>query len=339
MSDQAVFPESNVPDLDASSVAGDSVRSYLNEISRTPLLNSEEEVSLSRRIEAGVFAGRLLDLQSQLEREPERVSAEDKLLADKYRAITRSLRVISVDGQSAKDSLIRANLKLVVSIAKRYQGRGLDLIDLVQEGNFGLIHAVEKFDYTKGYKFSTYGTWWIRQAVSRGLAEKCRTIRVPHNLIDEVYKYSRLNHQFFQDNGREATDQEIAELIGDDVNKARLLKELNLSPVSLDRTIRADTKTTIGDIIEDKTAVQPEASTLDEMTILKVAAAIDQLDPRQALIIKRRYGIGKYEPQTLKQVGAELGVTQERTRQIQIRAEKQLRVIFEQLGITNFNDD
>jgi RNA polymerase sigma factor (sigma-70 family) len=339
MSEQTVLPESSVPDLDAGSVAGNLVRSYLNEISRTPLLNSEEEVSLSRRIEAGVFAGHLLDLQSQLESEPDQISAEDKLLADKYRAVSRSLEAVSVDGQSAKDSLIRANLKLVVSIAKRYQGRGLDLIDLIQEGNFGLIHAVEKFDYTKGYKFSTYGTWWIRQAVSRGLAEKCRTIRVPHYLMDEVNKYSRLNHQFFQDNGREATDQEIAELIGDDVDKARLLKELNLSPVSLDRAIGADTKTTIGDIIEDKTAVQPEASTLDEITILKVAASIDQLDPRQALIIKRRYGMGNHEPQTLKQLSAELGITKERVRQIQILAEKQLRVIFEQLGITNFNDD
>lgn len=338
MSEQALNLESDTPDLDASVVAGDSLKNYLNEIGRTPLLTSEEEVSLSRLIEAGVFAGHLLHLQSQLSSAPEQISNEDKRLAEKYMPMGSDLQVIAADGQSAKTRMIQANLKLVVSIAKRHTGRGLDLIDVIQEGNLGLIHSVEKFDYTKGFKFSTYSSWWIRQAISRGLANTSRTIRLPHDISVKVSKYSRLSQQFFQDNGREATDQEIAELIGENLEKARFLKELNSSPLSLDRTIRTDTQITIGEKIEDKSVAQPEASTLDGMTYSKINEAIDRLDPQQALIIKLRYGIGNYDPKKLEEIGEEVGLKRESVRRHQLLAEDRLRFIFKQYGITGSTD-
>jgi RNA polymerase nonessential primary-like sigma factor len=338
MSEQVPIIETLIPDLDAGSVAGDSLRSYLNAISRTPLLTAEEEVLLCRRIEAGVFAGRIIDLQGQLKEDPTQVNAEDKQLAQKYSTICESLALIAADGDAAKNHMIQANLKLVVSIAKRYQNRGLDFQDVISEGNFGLMHAVEKFDYTKGFKFSTYGTWWIMQAVSRGISDQGRTIRVPNNMVDEVNKSVRLGRQFFQENGREATDIELADLVGTNAEKARRLKEISRLPISLDSPFDIGGDDRLGDFIEDTTAIQPETAVIDEMTQTKIFEAINQLEPRQALIIKRRYGIDCAEPQKLDQVGQEIGVTRERVRQIQKKAEESLRSIFKKFGITSLND-
>lgn len=338
MSEQAPFVEPETPDLDATSVAGDSLRSYLNDINRTPLLTAEEEVMLCRRIEAGVFAGRLLELQTMVIDEPGQVGAEEKELAQKYAPFSQGLAVIAADGEAAKSHMVQANLKLVVSIAKRYQNRGLDFQDLISEGNFGLLHAVEKFDYAKGFKFSTYATWWITQRVRRGINDTARTIRIPNNQVDDVNKAVRLGRQFFQEKGREANDTELAELLGTDVEKAKFLKEIGRTPISLDMPLLADGEGRLGDFIEDTTALQPEIAAIDDITQAKIIEAINQLDPRAALIIKRRYGIGTDQPQKLDQVGREVGVTRERVRQIQKKAEERLRVILQKIGITGLND-
>lgn len=339
MSEQASILLNTTPDLDEVSVAGDSVKSYLNEIGRTSLLKAEDEVLICRRIEAGIFAGRILDLQSCLCKKPDELSAEDKTLVVKYKSVSDGLEFIKADGQSAKSHMIHANLRLVVSIAKRYAGRGLDLQDLIQEGNIGLIHAIDKFDYRQGNKFSTYGSWWIKQSLSRAMAEKSRTIKIPSNIVTEVNKLIRVSTLFFQDNGRDATDQELAEILAMTVDKARLLKDLNKRPVPLDRSIVADGQVTIGDMIEDKAALLPEASTLSDMTHADISKAIDQLDPRQAFVIRRRYGINTSEQQTLDQVGRDLGLTRERVRQIQRLAEDKLRQKLINLGITSSSAD
>jgi RNA polymerase nonessential primary-like sigma factor len=235
----SVRPSPNLDaDLDAQGPAADLVRVYLNGIGKTALLTAAEEVELAKRVEAGVFAQHRLDT----------AAAEDTELDPQYR---RDLRAVVRDGARAKNHLLEANLRLVVSLAKRYTGRGMPLLDLIQEGNLGLIRAMEKFDYTKGFKFSTYATWWIRQAITRGMADQSRTIRLPVHLVEQVNKLARIKREMHQNLGREATDEELAEESGIPVEKINDLLEHSRDPVSLDMPVGSDEEAPLGDFIED----------------------------------------------------------------------------------------
>jgi RNA polymerase primary sigma factor len=288
---------------------GDLVRIYLREIGRVPLLTAEDEVELAKSIEAGLFAEE--KLRGLPAFGPVRVRADD-------------LAQLAADGVAAKQRLIEANLRLVVSIAKRYIGRGLIFLDLIQEGNLGLIRAVEKFDYTKGYKFSTYATWWIRQAITRAIADQARTIRIPVHMVETINKLARVQRQLHQDLGREATVAEIAAEMGICVQRVAEIQRVAQEPVSLQAPI-GEEDSDLGDFIEDADAVVPMEATAFIMLQDQLEEILDTLSTREQTIIQLRFGLTDGHPRTLEEVGREFGVTRERIRQIESKTLAKLR--------------
>jgi RNA polymerase primary sigma factor len=296
-------------DLDDQTPAmGDSVHTYLKSIGRTSLLTAEQEVDLAKRIEAGLFAEHKLDSEPDLDSE--------------YR---RDLELVAEDGRRAKSHMLEANLRLVVSVAKKYSDRGLSLLDVVQEGNLGLIRAVEKFDYTKGYKFSTYAMWWIRQAIQRGFADSARTIRLPVHVLEMLSKLSRVERDMHQRLGREPTPEELAVELDRTPDQIEELLRTSRQPISLDSTIGEDGETSIGDLIEDVDA--PEASELVDRQLMaeQLRSALDALTPREATIMAMRFGLYDGNPHTLDEIGRALGLTRERIRQLEKQSLSKLR--------------
>jgi RNA polymerase primary sigma factor len=293
---------------DQTSAMGDSVHTYLKSIGRTSLLTAEQEVNLAKRIEAGLFA------EHKLATEPELPAA--------YR---RDLEEVADDGRRAKAHMLEANLRLVVSVAKKYSDRGLSLLDVVQEGNLGLIRAVEKFDYTKGYKFSTYAMWWIRQAIQRGFADSARTIRLPVHVLEMLSKLSRVERDMHQRLGREPTPEELAVELDRTPDPIEELLRTSRQPISLDSTIGEDGETSIGDLIEDVDA--PEASELVDRQLMadQLRHALDALTPREATIMAMRFGLYDGNPHTLDEIGRALGLTRERIRQLEKQSLSKLR--------------
>ena len=293
---------------DQTSTMGDSVHTYLKSIGRTSLLTAEQEVNLAKRIEAGLFA------EHKLDSEPD--------LPEKYR---RELELVAEDGRRAKAHMLEANLRLVVSVAKKYSDRGLSLLDVVQEGNLGLIRAVEKFDYTKGYKFSTYAMWWIRQAIQRGFADSARTIRLPVHVLEMLSKLSRVERDMHQRLGREPTPEELAVELDRTPDQIEELLRTSRQPISLDSTIGEDGETSIGDLIEDTDA--PEASELVDRQLMadQLRHALDALTPREATIMAMRFGLYDGNPHTLDEIGRALGLTRERIRQLEKQSLSKLR--------------
>ncbi len=306
----AAMPESAVEvDLDdQTSVMGDSVHTYLKSIGRTSLLTAEQEVDLAKRIEAGLYAEHKLETEAGLP-------------AD----LRRDLEDVAEDGRRAKAHMLEANLRLVVSVAKKYSDRGLSLLDVVQEGNLGLIRAVEKFDYTKGYKFSTYAMWWIRQAIQRGFADSARTIRLPVHVLEMLSKLSRVERDMHQRLGREPTPEELAVELDRTPDQIEELLRTSRQPISLDSTIGEDGETSIGDLIEDVDA--PEASELVDRQLLadQLRHALDALTPREATIMAMRFGLYDGNPHTLDEIGRALGLTRERIRQLEKQSLSKLR--------------
>jgi len=295
-------------DLDAQGPAADLVRVYLNGIGKTALLTAAQEVELARRIEAGVFAQHMLESAPQL-------AAQRKL----------DLRSLVRDGHVAKNHLLEANLRLVVSLAKRYTGRGMPLLDLIQEGNLGLIRAVEKFDYTKGFKFSTYATWWIRQAITRGMADQGRTIRLPVHLVEQVNKLARIKRDLHQQLGREATTDELAKESGLSPNKVADLLDHARDPVSLDMPVGAEEDAPLGDFIEDSEATDAEGAVISGLLQDDLRRVLATLDEREQYVIRLRYGIDDGQPRTLDQIGKRFGLSRERVRQIEREVMSKLR--------------
>ena len=296
-------------DLDDHTPAmGDSVHTYLKSIGRTSLLTAEQEVDLAKRIEAGLYAEHKLDTEPDLDPE--------------YR---RELTELAEDGRLAKAHMLEANLRLVISVAKRYSDRGLTLLDVVQEGNLGLIRAVEKFDYTKGYKFSTYAMWWIRQAIQRGFADSARTIRLPVHVLEMLSKLSRVERDMHQRLGREPTPEELAVELDRTPDQIEELLRTSRQPISLDSTIGEDGETSIGDLIEDVDA--PEASELVDRQLMadQLRSALDALTPREATIMAMRFGLYDGNPHTLDEIGRALGLTRERIRQLEKQSLSKLR--------------
>ncbi|HEY6790910.1 MAG TPA: RNA polymerase sigma factor [Trebonia sp.] len=296
-------------DLDDQTPAmGDSVHTYLKSIGRTSLLTAEQEVDLAKRIEAGLFAEHKLDTGADLSPE-----------------LRRELELVAEDGRRAKSHMLEANLRLVVSVAKKYSDRGLSLLDVVQEGNLGLIRAVEKFDYTKGYKFSTYAMWWIRQAIQRGFADSARTIRLPVHVLEMLSKLSRVERDMHQRLGREPTPEELAVELDRTPDQIEELLRTSRQPISLDSTIGEDGETSIGDLIEDVDA--PEASELVDRQLMaeQLRSALDALTPREATIMAMRFGLYDGNPHTLDEIGRALGLTRERIRQLEKQSLSKLR--------------
>jgi RNA polymerase primary sigma factor len=291
-------------------VTGDLVRIYLREIGRVPLLTAQDEVDLAKAIEAGLFAEE--KLQGSL------TSAECR------GAELAELALLAAEGMRAKQRLIEANLRLVVSIAKRYIGRGLVFLDLIQEGNLGLIRAVEKFDYTKGYKFSTYATWWIRQAITRAIADQARTIRIPVHMVETINKMARIQRQMHQDLGREATPEEIATEMGLSADRVAEIQRIAQEPVSLQSPI-GEEDSDLGDFIEDADAVVPMEAAAFIMLQDQLEQVLDNLTIREQRIIQLRFGLTDGHPRTLEEVGREFGVTRERIRQIESKTLAKLR--------------
>ncbi|HEY3036396.1 MAG TPA: RNA polymerase sigma factor [Streptosporangiaceae bacterium] len=293
---------------DQTSTMGDSVHTYLKSIGRTSLLTAEQEVNLAKRIEAGLFAEHKL--------------ASEADLPEEYR---RELELVAEDGRRAKAHMLEANLRLVVSVAKKYSDRGLSLLDVVQEGNLGLIRAVEKFDYTKGYKFSTYAMWWIRQAIQRGFADSARTIRLPVHVLEMLSKLSRVERDMHQRLGREPTPEELAVELDRTPDQIEELLRTSRQPISLDSTIGEDGETSIGDLIEDTDA--PEASELVDRQLMadQLRHALDALTPREATIMAMRFGLYDGNPHTLDEIGRALGLTRERIRQLEKQSLSKLR--------------
>lgn len=302
-------PETGVEvDLDVQSPAADLVRVYLNGIGRTALLTAQEEVELAKRIEAGVFAHHMLDTAAHL--------------PPTHRT---DLGRIVRDGQEAKNHLLKANLRLVVSLAKRYTGRGMPLLDLIQEGNLGLIRAVEKFDYAKGFKFSTYATWWIRQAITRGMADQSRTIRLPVHLVEQVNKLARIKRDLHQQLGREATHQELAAESGIPLDKVADLLDHSRDPVSLDMPVGAEEEAPLGDFIEDAEAADAESAVISGMLQDDLRRVLATLEDREQNVIRLRYGLDDGQPRTLDQIGKRFGLSRERVRQIEREVMAKLR--------------
>ena len=296
-------------DLDDQTPAmGDSVHTYLKSIGRTSLLTAEQEVDLAKRIEAGLFA------EHKLATEPR--------LSEDFR---RDLEAVAEDGRHAKAHMLEANLRLVVSVAKKYTDRGLSLLDVVQEGNLGLIRAVEKFDYTKGYKFSTYAMWWIRQAIQRGFADSARTIRLPVHVLEMLSKLSRVERDMHQRLGREPTPEELAVELDRTPDQIEELLRTSRQPISLDSTIGEDGETSIGDLIEDVDA--PEASEMVDRQLMaeQLRNALEALTPREATIMSMRFGLYDGNPHTLDEIGRALGLTRERIRQLEKQSLSKLR--------------
>ncbi|WP_374328152.1 sigma-70 family RNA polymerase sigma factor [Streptomyces sp. PSKA30] len=290
----------------------DLVRQYLTQIGSIPLLTAAEEVDLAKRIEAGVYADELL-------REAE---ADRRELAPQWR---RDLEAVARDGQRAKDHMIRANLRLVVAMAKRHARRGLPFLDTIQEGNMGLIRAVEKFDYTKGYKFSTYATWWIRQAIERGLAQHARTVRLPVHVVENLSKLGRVERRMLGRLGREPTVEEVAAETGFSVERVAELRRVGREAISLDTPVGESGETVVGDLIEDTEVLQAPDVVEYRALAAQLRAIIGTLPPRDAMILTLRYGLHDGRPQSLTQIGEHLGLTRERVRQLEKQALAELR--------------
>lgn len=286
----------------------DPVKDYLKQIGKVALLNAELEVELAKRIEAGLFAEEKLATEKKLSREAE-----------------RDLKWVVKDGQRAKSHLLEANLRLVVSLAKRYTGRGMQFLDLIQEGNLGLIRAVEKFDYTKGYKFSTYATWWIRQAITRAMADQARTIRIPVHMVEVINKLARVQRQLLQDLGREPTPEELARELDMTPEKVVEVQKYGREPISLSTPLGEDGDSEFGDLIEDTEAVVPADAVGFTMLQRELERILDSLHPREAGVIRSRFGLGDGVQKTLDQIGEEFGVTRERIRQIESKTMSKLR--------------
>ena len=299
---------------DSSTVmlTGDPVRMYLKEIGKVDLLTAQEEVNLAMKIEAGTEASKKLE------------AAENGEI-ELTRAEQRRLMRIEQVGLEAKQSLISANLRLTVSIAKRYVGRGMLFLDLIQEGNLGLIRAVEKFDYTKGFKFSTYATWWIRQAITRAIADQARTIRIPVHMVETINKLVRVQRQLLQDLGRDPTPEEIGAEMGISADRVREIQKISQEPVSLETPIGEEEDSQLGDFIEDSTAVAPPEAASDSMLREQLEQVLDSLADRERKVIKFRFGLEDGHPRTLEEVGREFGVTRERIRQIESKTLAKLR--------------
>ena len=311
--DEAFVYGDDDEDLPAAQVAvagatSDPVKDYLKQIGKVPLLNAEQEVELAKRIEAGLFA-------------EEKLAEGRATLRPEARG---DLEWIADDGRRAKDHLLEANLRLVVSLAKRYTGRGMLFLDLIQEGNLGLIRAVEKFDYTKGYKFSTYATWWIRQAITRAIADQARTIRIPVHMVETINKMARVQRQLHQDLGREATPDEIAMEMGLSADRVAEIQRIAQEPVSLQSPI-GEEDSDLGDFIEDADAVVPIEAAAFIMLQDQLEQILDTLSPREQKIIQLRFGLMDGHPRTLVEVGREFGVTRERIRQIESKTLAKLR--------------
>ncbi|HET9141767.1 RNA polymerase sigma factor [Actinophytocola sp.] len=292
--------------------SADSVRAYLKQIGKVALLNAEEEVELAKRIEAGLYAA-------------ERVrTAEDdgEKLQPQYR---RDLKWIVRDGERAKNHLLEANLRLVVSLAKRYTGRGMAFLDLIQEGNLGLIRAVEKFDYTKGYKFSTYATWWIRQAITRAMADQARTIRIPVHMVEVINKLGRIQRELLQDLGREPTPEELAKEMDISPEKVLEIQQYAREPISLDQTIGDEGDSQLGDFIEDSEAVVAVDAVSFTLLQDQLQSVLATLSEREAGVVRLRFGLTDGQPRTLDEIGQVYGVTRERIRQIESKTMSKLR--------------
>ena len=297
-----------VQNLTISGATADPVKDYLKQIGKVALLNAELEVELAKRIEAGLFAEEKL--------------ATTKTLAPAER---RDLTWVIKDGQRAKSHLLEANLRLVVSLAKRYTGRGMQFLDLIQEGNLGLIRAVEKFDYTKGYKFSTYATWWIRQAITRAMADQARTIRIPVHMVEVINKLARVQRQLLQDLGREPTPEELAAELDMTPEKVVEVQKYGREPISLSTPLGEDGDSEFGDLIEDTEAVVPADAVGFTMLQQELDRVLESLHPREAGVIRSRFGLGDGVQMTLDQIGEKFGVTRERIRQIESKTMSKLR--------------
>ncbi|ETY72121.1 RNA polymerase sigma factor [Bifidobacterium moukalabense] len=293
----------------AAGATADPVKDYLKQIGRVSLLNAEQEVDLSERIEAGLYAQHLLD-------------TEAGQMDFKRR---RELKWAANDGKKAKDHLLEANLRLVVSLAKRYTGRGMLFLDLIQEGNLGLIRAVEKFDWKKGFKFSTYATWWIRQAITRAMADQARTIRVPVHMVEVINKLSRVQRQMLQDLGREPTPDELARELDMPVEKVQEVQKYGREPISLHTPLGEDGDSEFGDLIEDTDAIAPSDAVAFSLLQEQFKQVLETLSPREAGVIKMRYGLEDGQPKTLDDIGRVYGVTRERIRQIESKTMSKLR--------------
>ena len=304
-------------DMDEVADAADPVRAYLKQIGRVPLLNAAQEVDLAKRIEAGLYAERKLAADDE-----RRHAGRKKVLSDKRRG---DLTRVADDGEIAKDHLLEANLRLVVSLAKRYQGRGMTLLDLVQEGNLGLIRAVEKFDYTKGFKFSTYATWWIRQAITRALADQARTIRIPVHMVEIINKLARIQREWVQTHGEDPTPQLLAEQL--DMPVQRIVEILGYAreTVSLDTPVGDENDSELGDLIEDTDALVAEEAIDFRMLQDHLRGALGALEPREAEVLDRRFGLSDGQPKTLGDIGRDHGLSRERVRQIEAEALRKLR--------------
>ena len=305
---------SRVRGIDASTVmlTGDPVRMYLKEIGKVDLLTASEEVDLAMKIEAGLEATEKLEASE---------AGELELTRSEMRRLTRIENV----GLEAKQALISANLRLVVSIAKRYVGRGMLFLDLIQEGNLGLIRAVEKFDYQKGFKFSTYATWWIRQAITRAIADQARTIRIPVHMVETINKLVRVQRQLLQDLGRDPTPEEIGAEMDMSADRVREIQKISQEPVSLETPIGEEEDSQLGDFIEDSQAIVPPDAASFSMLQEQLTQVLDSLADRERKVIELRFGLVDGHPRTLEEVGREFGVTRERIRQIESKTLAKLR--------------
>jgi RNA polymerase primary sigma factor len=309
---RAADDEDEVP-VYSSTITGataDPVKDYLKQIGKVALLNAAEEVELAMRIEAGLFAEEKLSHMSD---------------AEKRTQLGRELQWVAKDGQRAKSHLLGANLRLVVSLAKRYTGRGMQFLDLIQEGNLGLIRAVEKFDYTKGFKFSTYATWWIRQAITRAMADQARTIRIPVHMVEVINKLARVQRQMLQDLGREPTPEELSRELDMTPEKVIEVQKYGREPISLHTPLGEDGDSEFGDLIEDTEAVVPADAVGFTMLQKQLESLLDSLSEREAGVIRMRFGLGDGMPKTLDQIGDTFGVTRERIRQIESKTMAKLR--------------
>lgn len=295
----------------------DLVGMYLDEIARTPLLDAAKEVELSQIIEAGVYAQQILD--GAIERTGKKLSQEE-------------LEVLAAEGERAKEVFIRSNLRLVVAVARRYPRSGLPLLDLIQEGNAGLVRAVEKFDYAKGFKFSTYATWWIRQAITRSIADQSRTIRLPVHLVEELGRIRRVQREFNRENGRDPEHAEIAAELDTTEKRVGDVLDWARDPVSLNMGVDEDGDTQFGDLLEDTSAISPEQSVLSLLRSEELEDLLGKLDQRTASIIKMRYGIDDGRERTLTEVGKQHGLTRERIRQIEKHALLELKKMARDTG-------
>ena len=298
-----------VQQVTVAGATADRVKDYLKQIGKVSLLNAEQEVDLARRIEAGLYA------EYKLKNQADEMTSRER----------RELHFLAQDGQQAKNHLLEANLRLVVSLAKRYTGRGMQFLDLIQEGNLGLIRAVEKFDYTKGYKFSTYATWWIRQAITRAMADQARTIRIPVHMVEVINKLARVQRQMLQDLGREPTPEELAKELDMTAEKVVEVQKYGREPISLHTPLGEDGDSEFGDLIEDSEAIVPADAVSFTLLQEQLHHVLDTLSEREAGVVSMRFGLGDGQPKTLDEIGKVYGVTRERIRQIESKTMSKLR--------------